>query len=85
MTFAGRYPPTDPVKHEHFLAERKWWLDWRQTIPNTIYTPRDGQETFYKFVRFRLELDADDYDQRIGDIIQAWQVQRSLVLVESSE
>ena len=70
MTFAGRYPPADPVKRGRFLAEREWWLDWRQKIED--YWVCDCQENFYKFVRERLELDASDYEERFGDVVEAW-------------
>ena len=73
MTFAGRYPPADPVKRGRFLAEREWWLEWRQKIPEGKYWVGDYQENFYKFLRDNIPLDADDYDQRIGNIITGWE------------
>jgi hypothetical protein len=72
LTFAGRYPPADPVKRERFLAEREWWINWRQSIQEGGYWVCDCQENFYQFMRQKIALDANDYDQRIGDIIQRW-------------
>ena len=72
MTFAGRYPPADPVKRGRFLAEREWWLNWRQKIPNEDYMACDCQENFYKFVRERIALDASDYHARITNIVEGW-------------
>jgi hypothetical protein len=72
LTFAGRYPPETPVKRERFLAEREWWINWRQGIQEGGYRVCDCQANFYQFMRQKIALDANDYDQRIGDIIQRW-------------
>ena len=72
MTFAGRYPPADGPKRARFLAERQWWLDWRHGISEGGYWVCDCQENFYKFLRSKIALDAEDYDERIETIFGAW-------------
>ena len=52
------------------MAEREAWLNWRNGIRS--YWVCDCQENFYKFLRERIALDADDYDARIAGIIQIW-------------
>ena len=37
----------------------------------TIWGP-DTQHNFYKYLRESLALDAEDYDERSEDIIEAW-------------
>ena len=71
LTFAGRYPPADPVKRSRFLAERDWWLKWRKSV--TAYWACDCQENFYKHLRQMIALDADDYDDRIEDLLKGWE------------
>ncbi len=72
LTFAGRYPPADGPKRARFLGERQWWLDWRQSISEGGYWVCDCQENFYKFLRSKIALDAEDYDERIETVFGAW-------------
>ena len=49
-----------------------WWLCWRTSIED--YMVCDCQENFYKHLRERIALDADDYDDRIGDLLREWEL-----------
>ena len=70
MTFAGRYPPTNPTKHARFLAERKRWHDWRNGL--NLYVAADSQQNFYTYLREHVDLGADNYDDQIGHYITLW-------------
>jgi hypothetical protein len=47
-------------------------INWRQDIQEGGYWVCDCQENFYQFTRQNIALDANDYDQRIGDLIHRW-------------
>ena len=72
LTFAGRYPPKEPIKRGRFLAERQSWHDWRNGLD--VYSAEDSQMNFYSYLREKVHLGAEDYDAVIEKIIQQWQM-----------
>lgn len=71
LTFAGRYPPKDPVRRARFLRERQAWHDWRDNL--RVYSAVDSQASFWNFMREKVDLGADNYDDTVEDYIRLWQ------------
>ena len=71
LTFAGRYPPKNPVKRAQFLAERQRWHDWRNNL--TVHNAEDSQASFYNFMRDHVDIGADNYNDVVDDFVNRWQ------------